>query len=268
MVVSWTISRKRVDGTPSARRRAPQALPARGGARRARPVRDGLARRASWGGTSWRRSRPTRPPLPSSPAIPSAGWIGRTCGSTALRLRGHRDRLHRALQRALGPRPRGRTSRRPQSPRALAAAPGEREVRLTWQPPPGLIDGGPPRGDLRYILLRGEGAEGPLVPVMSEPVRPPRITDTGLQNETTTAMSSARYGRNARRRPTASPRRWRRRRPWTARRPRRRPSSSRCPRNRGAAGVDGKPGRRRGRLRHLSRRRGRAPSRASPPRPP
>lgn len=73
----------------------------------------------------------------------------------------------------------------PQPPRALAAAPGEREVRLTWQPPPGLIDGGPPRGELGYILLRGAGAAGPLVPVMSEPVTDTAHTDTGLQNETT-----------------------------------------------------------------------------------
>ncbi len=73
----------------------------------------------------------------------------------------------------------------PQPPQALAATPGEHEVRLTWQPPPGLIDGGPPRGELAYIVLRGAGADGPLAPVMSEPVTGTTHTDTGLQNETT-----------------------------------------------------------------------------------
>jgi hypothetical protein len=73
----------------------------------------------------------------------------------------------------------------PRPPQALAAAPGDREVRLTWQAPAGLIDGGPLRGDIAYVILRGAGAEGPLAPVKSEPVTATTYTDTGLENETT-----------------------------------------------------------------------------------
>jgi hypothetical protein len=73
----------------------------------------------------------------------------------------------------------------PRPPQALAAAPGDREVRLTWQAPPGLIDGGPLHGDIAYVILRGAGPEGPLAPVMTEPVAATTYTDTGLENEAT-----------------------------------------------------------------------------------
>ena len=73
----------------------------------------------------------------------------------------------------------------PQPPRLLAATAGDGEVRLTWQPPAGLIDGGALRGETAYVLLRGLGAEGALSPVMSEPVAGTTYRDTGLDNETT-----------------------------------------------------------------------------------
>lgn len=73
----------------------------------------------------------------------------------------------------------------PRPPQALRTAPGEREVRLDWQAPPGLIDGGPLRGETAYVVLRGLGAEGPLAPVMSEPLTTTTYVDRGLDNDTT-----------------------------------------------------------------------------------
>jgi hypothetical protein len=72
----------------------------------------------------------------------------------------------------------------PRPPQALAAAAGEREARLTWQPPAELIDGSPLRGDLDYVILRGTGADGPLAAISGQPVRDTRYTDAGLDNET------------------------------------------------------------------------------------
>ncbi len=72
----------------------------------------------------------------------------------------------------------------PRPPQALAAAAGEREARLTWQPPAGLIDGSPLRGELTYVILRGTGADGPLAAIAGEPVRDTGYTETGLDNET------------------------------------------------------------------------------------
>ena len=72
----------------------------------------------------------------------------------------------------------------PRPPQALSADSGDREVRLTWQPPTGLIDGTPLRGDIGYVILRGGGANGPLTPVKSEPLTGTTFTDTGLENET------------------------------------------------------------------------------------
>ena len=72
----------------------------------------------------------------------------------------------------------------PRPPQSLTAAPGEREVRLSWQPPPGLIDGSSLRGETTYVVLRGVGAEGPLTPVTSEPAAGTSYVDTGLANET------------------------------------------------------------------------------------
>ena len=72
----------------------------------------------------------------------------------------------------------------PRPPQELAVVAGEREARLSWQPPPGLIDGSPLRGELSYVVLRGTGGDGPLAAITGEPVRETRYVDTGLENET------------------------------------------------------------------------------------
>jgi hypothetical protein len=72
----------------------------------------------------------------------------------------------------------------PRPPQALAVVPGDREARLSWEPPAGLIDGSPLRGELTYVILRGTGADGPLAAITGEPVRDTRYTDSGLDNET------------------------------------------------------------------------------------
>lgn len=71
----------------------------------------------------------------------------------------------------------------PRPPQALIAAAGEGEARLTWQPPTGLIDGSPLRGELTYVILRGAGADGPLAAISREPVRDTSYVDTALENE-------------------------------------------------------------------------------------
>lgn len=72
----------------------------------------------------------------------------------------------------------------PRPPEALTVLAGEREARLTWQPPTGLLDGSPLRGELSYVVLRGTGADGPLAAITGEPVRETQYVDTGLSNET------------------------------------------------------------------------------------
>ena len=72
----------------------------------------------------------------------------------------------------------------PRPPQELAVVAGEREARLSWQPPLGLIDGSPLRGELSYVVLRGTGGDGPLAAITGEPVRETRYVDTGLENET------------------------------------------------------------------------------------
>lgn len=72
----------------------------------------------------------------------------------------------------------------PRPPQALTATAGEREARLTWQAPTGLIDGNPFRGELSYVVLRGTGPDGPLAAITGEPVRGTGHVDTALENET------------------------------------------------------------------------------------
>jgi len=72
----------------------------------------------------------------------------------------------------------------PKAPLALRAAPGDRRVSLTWQPPTELMDGSPAPGDLRYLVLRGAGAEGALAPITSQPVAGTSFTDEGVDNDT------------------------------------------------------------------------------------
>jgi predicted small lipoprotein YifL len=72
----------------------------------------------------------------------------------------------------------------PKAPRALGAAPGDRRISLTWQPPAELTDGSPAPGDLRYLVLRGAGAEGALAPITPRPVEGTSFTDEGVDNDT------------------------------------------------------------------------------------
>ena len=72
----------------------------------------------------------------------------------------------------------------PKAPLGLRAAPGDRRVSLTWQPPTELMDGSPAPGDLRYLVLRGAGAEGALAPITSQPVAGTSFTDEGVDNDT------------------------------------------------------------------------------------
>ena len=72
----------------------------------------------------------------------------------------------------------------PKAPRALSAAPGDRRISLTWQPPAELMDGSPAPGDLRYVVLRGAGAEGALSAITPRPVDGTSFTDEGVDNDT------------------------------------------------------------------------------------
>jgi len=73
----------------------------------------------------------------------------------------------------------------PRPPENLRAAPGDREVRLTWGPPSRLVDGTPLPLPVAYRLLRGEGPGAPLQPISPQPVTTTAFTDRGLNNERT-----------------------------------------------------------------------------------
>ncbi len=53
----------------------------------------------------------------------------------------------------------------PAVPLDVSARPGDRTVRLAWQPPASLIDAGPVPGALAYEVLRAPAPDAPLVPV-------------------------------------------------------------------------------------------------------
>jgi hypothetical protein len=73
----------------------------------------------------------------------------------------------------------------PVAPTALTAGPGDGQARLAWEAPPRLVDGSPPAGQIRYVVLRATGPEGPLSPVTPAPVEATTFIDTGLANDTT-----------------------------------------------------------------------------------
>jgi hypothetical protein len=68
-------------------------------------------------------------------------------------------------------------------PAALAAHGGEGEVRLTWQPPARLADGGPVTGTLAYEVLRAPGPDAPLVAITPRPLTQPAFNDRGVAND-------------------------------------------------------------------------------------
>jgi hypothetical protein len=72
----------------------------------------------------------------------------------------------------------------PKAPRALTAAPGDRRIRLSWQPPAEMMDGSPAPGDLRYLVLRGAGPGSALAAITPRPVDGTSFTDEGVDNDT------------------------------------------------------------------------------------
>jgi hypothetical protein len=70
-----------------------------------------------------------------------------------------------------------------QPPRDLTATPGDRRVSLAWQAPAATVDGVAITGEVRYLVLRGVGAEGALAPITAQPVGGTTYTDTGADND-------------------------------------------------------------------------------------
>jgi hypothetical protein len=70
-------------------------------------------------------------------------------------------------------------------PAGLQAEPGERQVRLSWQPPARLADGAPATGPLIYEILRASGPDAPLAPIARTAPDVTSTTDRGLENERT-----------------------------------------------------------------------------------
>lgn len=70
-------------------------------------------------------------------------------------------------------------------PQGFAAAPGEREARLAWQPPPRLVDGSPAPATLAYEVLRAAAADGPLTSVAHTAAGVRALTDRELENDRT-----------------------------------------------------------------------------------
>lgn len=73
----------------------------------------------------------------------------------------------------------------PLPPSDLSATPGEKQARLTWSPPRGLIDGSALPAGVTYQLFRSDSREGALQPVTTEPITSTAFTDSGLRNEQT-----------------------------------------------------------------------------------
>jgi hypothetical protein len=71
----------------------------------------------------------------------------------------------------------------PQPPTALRATPGDREVRLEWQPSAGLVGGTPADGRFVYQVLRAPDADAPLDVVTQTAPGATSFVDRGLDNE-------------------------------------------------------------------------------------
>ncbi|HET7874913.1 MAG TPA: fibronectin type III domain-containing protein, partial [Methylomirabilota bacterium] len=72
----------------------------------------------------------------------------------------------------------------PRAPRGVSVTAGDHQATIRWEAPTELTDGGPTTGELRFVILRGPGGEGPLAPVTPSPVAGTTYTDTGLENDT------------------------------------------------------------------------------------
>ncbi len=73
----------------------------------------------------------------------------------------------------------------PEQPQGVAAAPGEREARLAWRPPPRLLDGSPAPAALAYEVLRAAAADGPLTSVARTAAGGLALADRELENDRT-----------------------------------------------------------------------------------
>jgi len=71
----------------------------------------------------------------------------------------------------------------PKPPGGVQARPGNHQVTLRWDAPAEFTDGSPVTGELRYLVLRGTGSEGPLSVITREPLAATSYTDTGLEND-------------------------------------------------------------------------------------
>jgi hypothetical protein len=71
----------------------------------------------------------------------------------------------------------------PEPPGGLRAEVGERQVRLSWQPPARFADGTPVTDPLVYEILRAPSAEAPLAPIARTAPGVTSATDRGLEND-------------------------------------------------------------------------------------
>ena len=71
----------------------------------------------------------------------------------------------------------------PEAPAGLQAEPGERQVRLSWQPPVRLSDGNAVGTPLVYEILRAAAPEAPLAPVARTEPGATSAVDRGLEND-------------------------------------------------------------------------------------
>jgi predicted small lipoprotein YifL len=70
----------------------------------------------------------------------------------------------------------------PMPPRDVKAVAGDRQVTLSWRAPAEFTDGSPASGDVRYIVLRSVGSQGPLTVVTPQTVQATSYSETGLEN--------------------------------------------------------------------------------------
>jgi fibronectin type 3 domain-containing protein len=73
----------------------------------------------------------------------------------------------------------------PEPPTGLRAEPGDREVRLAWQPPTRLTDGSEVTAPLVYEVLRAPAADAPFTPVARTPAGGTSAIDRGVENDRT-----------------------------------------------------------------------------------
>ncbi len=71
----------------------------------------------------------------------------------------------------------------PEAPVDVQAVPGEHEVKLSWQPPTHLTDGGPVDTPLIYEILRAPGPEAPLAVVSRTEPGVTTALDSNLEND-------------------------------------------------------------------------------------